>query len=249
MQSLGNTIPPQYCRRDPIMFIGRTGELDTLSCMYQSDRFEFAVIYGRRRIGKTALIKEFCKDKKTVYYMATQVNQTLNLKSFGETAVSALMPEAAGKFSPGSFTALFDFIAEKAQNERLILAIDEYPYLASAGKEISSVLQAAIDQKFMKGHLFLILCGSSMSFMEHQVLGYQSPLYGRRTAQIKLQPFTYEEALPFWSSYGSEDRITAYAVTGGIPDYIREIDERQSVRDNICRLFLNSSGLLFEEPC
>lgn len=137
---------------------------------------------------------------------------------------------------------------EQSKNERLIVVIDEYPYLAMADKSISSRLQSCIDEKFKTGKIFLILCGSSMSFMEHQVLGYQSPLYGRRTAQFKILPFDYRTSAEFVPHYTPEEKALVYGVTGGIPKYLELFDPAKSVYENIVQLFFNDSGYLYEEP-
>lgn len=130
----------------------------------------------------------------------------------------------------------------------MVLAIDEYPYLAGGFHSISSILQAHIDSQFKDSKLFLILCGSSMSFMEKQVLGYKSPLYGRRTAQFKILPFDFFESLPFFEAFSKEEKAILYGVTGGIPEYLTKINPAKTVRDNIIDLFLTSSGHFYEEP-
>ena len=175
------------------MFVGRKKELKKLNSMYERKTFEMAVFYGRRRVGKTTLINEFCKDKKTIYFVGLESTEKENLQSFSRevwrvTQQDTDMPPFR------DFSSLFEYIAKLAEGERIILVIDEYPYLAAAAPAVSSVLQACIDHKMKNGQLFLILCGSSMSFMEHQVLGYKSPLYGRRTAQFKITPFDFWEA-------------------------------------------------------
>ena len=228
------------------MFIGREKELNKLNQMYQSDKFEFAVIYGRRRVGKTTLIKEFCKNKRHAYYVALEADNKNNLANFGKDICLALDMPSGIQFN--TWEDGFDFVVHQARQERLILVIDEYPYLAGNYSPISSILQAAIDHKFSDSKLFLILCGSSMSFMEYQVLGYKSPLYGRRTAQFKLHPFNYFEAIPFFESYSNEDKAVLYGITGGIPDYMAKIDPAMSVRDNIINLYFTESGHFYEEP-
>jgi len=120
--------------------------------------------------------------------------------------------------------------------------------LASSYKAVSSILQAAIDKHQADSRLFLILCGSSMSFMEKQVLGYESPLYGRRTAQYKLLPFNYLDSAEMLAGFSNEEKITLYSVTGGIPEYLSRVESRLSVQENVQNLFFDPSGRLFEEP-
>jgi hypothetical protein len=128
------------------------------------------------------------------------------------------------------------------------LVIDEYPYLANADSGISSLIQSYIDTQWNDSKLYLILCGSSMSFMEKQVLGYQSPLYGRRTAQIKLLPFDYLTSARFVPNYTDEEKALVYGVTGGVPKYLELFNPNISVYDNIIKLFFDSTGYLYEEP-
>ncbi len=142
--------------------------------------------------------------------------------------------------------AYIDLLA--GENRRIVIAIDEYPYLAASYPTISSLVQKHIDECWKDSRLFLILCGSSMSFMEEQVLGYKSPLYGRRTAQFKIRPFTFWEAGEMLKDYSAQDRALLYGVTGGIPEYLSRIDGTKDVHENIIRLFFDESGRLFEEP-
>jgi AAA+ ATPase superfamily predicted ATPase len=146
------------------------------------------------------------------------------------------------------FQQAFDYIAERAVNERFIFVIDEFPYLAESDRSVSSVLQNTIDHKFKDTKLMLILCGSSMSFMEKQVLNYNSPLYGRRTAQIKLLPFRYFDAAKWFPSYPPEQKALAFAVLGGIPMYLEKFSDKKNVYRNILDSVMNTDAVLFEEP-
>ena len=229
------------------MFVGRDTELKKLTQMYESDQFEFAVLYGRRRIGKTTLINEFCQDKKTIFFVATEVAEKENLAQFSKCLFKVTGHDSV-TVTFSSFSDLLDYIDKISMNERLILAIDEYPYLAESCKAISSLIQSHIDQVWCHSKLFLILCGSSMSFMENQVLGYQSPLYGRRTAQFKIRPFTYFESRGLLSGFSPEDQAILYGVTGGIPEYLSRINLHKSLDDNLIELFFEESGRLYEEP-
>ncbi|MCL2099251.1 MAG: ATP-binding protein [Oscillospiraceae bacterium] len=229
------------------MFVGRKAELENLNKYYNRDKFQFAVIYGRRRIGKTTLINEFCKNKKFIYFVAVESTIKENLEIFSNQILSAIAPDAPeNPFT--SFRDAIEYIFERAKNERIILVIDEYPYLAESSKSVSSIIQAAIDKYQDNSRLFLILCGSSMSFMENQVLGYKSPLYGRRTAQFKILPFDYYECAAMLYGFTNEEKIVLYGITGGVPEYVSRINNSMSVRENIHELFFDPSGRLFEEP-
>ena len=229
------------------MFVGRKNELDSLNKAYQKDSFQFPVIYGRRRVGKTTLINAFCKGKKTVYFVAVQSTAKENLEILSAQILSALAPDAP-KNPFSSLWEAVDYVFERAKKERIIFAIDEYPYLAKSDNAISSILQAAIDKYQDSSKLFLILCGSSMSFMEKQVLSSKSPLYGRRTAQFKLLPFDYLESAEMLPNYTNEEKIIFYSVTGGIPEYLSRVDSSLSLQENVQKLFFDPSGRLFEEP-
>ena len=229
------------------MFIGRKHELDSMNRSYSNNAFQFPVIYGRRRVGKTTLINEFCKGKKTIYFVAIQSTAKENLEIFSAQILSVLAPDAPKTPFP-SYRDAIDYVFERARNERIILAIDEYPYLANSYQAVSSILQAAIDKYQTDSKLFLILCGSSMSFMENQVLGHKSPLYGRRSAQYKLLPFDYIESAEMLPGFSNEEKIILYGVTGGTPEYLSRIDNELSVQENVRALFFDPSGRLFEEP-
>ena len=229
------------------MFVGRQRELNKLESMYSSAQFELAVFYGRRRVGKTTLINEFCRDKETIFFVASEATGQENLKQFSKAVFQTVNPNAPSP-SFSSYDELLTYIDGICMERRLILVIDEYPYLASSYKAISSLLQAHIDHSWQNSQLFLILCGSSMSFMEHRVLGYQSPLYGRRTAQFKIHPFTFFETRAMCPSFSSEEQAILYGITGGIPEYISRISSKLTLDENIVELFFTESGRLYEEP-
>ncbi|WNY26660.1 ATP-binding protein [Methanolapillus ohkumae] len=230
------------------MFIGREEELNKLNQMYQSGKFEFAVIYGRRRIGKTTLIREFCKDKKAIFFVGIESSLSNNLVNLSNSIFSVTMPAMEKKPIFEKLDDALDYLYSIAQKEHLVFVMDEYPYLANAERSVSSLLQFYIDQKFKDTNLMLILCGSSMSFMEKQVLGYQSPLYGRRTAQFKIGPFDYHTSALFCKNYSDYDKAVVYGLTGGVPQYLERIQPSWSLFENIVHTFLDPAGYFFEEP-
>lgn len=230
------------------MFVGRHQELEQLNQAYQENDFQFTVIYGRIRIGKTSLINEFLKDKKSIYYVALEENAEDNLKRFSDAISIFKNTDQGGKEKFANFEECFKEIPHLAQKQRVILVIDEFPYLAKAYPTISSMLQSYIDHEFKETNLFLILCGSSMSFMERQVLGYQSPLYGRRTLALKLEPFKLSEAHEMLPKLSKEDAFIINTVCGGVPQYLSYMSDSMSVADNIKKNFLSKSGRLFDEP-
>ncbi|MBQ4602003.1 MAG: ATP-binding protein [Clostridia bacterium] len=229
------------------MFIGRERELNVLENLYASDKFEFAVIYGRRRVGKTALINQFIGNKKAVYFMGVESNAKQNLENFSKSIIeysSGIETETSFL----SFQAALEYLFKLAEKERLILAIDEYPYVARSSKSLASTLQLLIDKYKDSSKLMFILCGSSMSYMEDHVLAYKAPLYGRRTAQMKILPFDFEETCHYFKRFSEEDKALIYGIVGGTPQYLLQMDDRLSVEDNIKNTFLNPISFLYEEP-
>lgn len=232
---------------DAVMFLGREKELNTLNKLYNSNKFEFAVIYGRRRVGKTALLNEFTKDKDTIFFTGVETNSKQNLDNFS----SSIMEFCTGKIANSSFISFqvaLEYVFDLAKTKRIILVMDEYPYVARSSKSLASTLQYLIDKYHETSKLFLILCGSSMSYMEDNVLAYKAPLYGRRTAQFKIQPFGFFEACKFLGHYSNEDKAIAYGIMGGTPQYLVQLDDSMSIEDNIKNTHLNPSSAIFEEP-
>lgn len=229
------------------MFIGREKELRSLNSLYASDKFEFAVIYGRRRVGKTVLINEFIDNKKSIYFMGVESNAKQNLENFSKSIVEYASGIAANT-SFQSFQAAFEYVFELSKNERIILVIDEYPYVARSSKSLASTLQMLIDKYKDTSKMMLILCGSSMSYMEDNVLAYKAPLYGRRTAQMKILPFDFEETCRFFKNFSAEDKALIYGIVGGTPQYLLQMNDKLSIEDNIKNTYLNPTSFLYEEP-
>lgn len=248
------------------MFVGRETELAQLEQAYAEGTFQLQVIYGRRRVGKTALIQQFIADKPHAqYFIAQQNSAEVNLEQLSQ-ALASRKPYPDEKLYPDTgiypdlyvpegspvyrtFEAAFSSLFERAERERVIFVIDEYPYLAACYPGVSSLLQTLIDRHQDTSKLFLILCGSSLSFMEHQVLGEKSPLYGRRTGQIDLAPFDAFDAAEL---LGTQDdpvkAVELYALAGGIPLYLAQLDAARSTEWNIAHRLLDRGGLLAIEP-
>jgi AAA+ ATPase superfamily predicted ATPase len=230
------------------MFIGRQRELKSLNEKYKNGQFEFAVIYGRRRVGKTTLINEFIKDKETIIYSGIETNAKNNLESLSKSIYSLSEDFSNTKGSFSSFQEALETVFKIAEKRRIVFVMDEYPYVAGSYKALSSILQLLIDKNKDTSKLFLILCGSSMSFMEYQVLGYISPLFGRRTCQYKIMPFEFVEMKNYYKKFSDTELATIYGITGGIPLYLSLMNENLSVEDNIRHNFLTPNEYLFEEP-
>ncbi len=229
------------------MFIGREKELGNLDRLYASDKFEFAVIYGRRRVGKTAIINEFTKGKTSIYFTGVETNEKQNLENFSKCILEHVTKKSVNT-SFSSFQTALEYIFELAEEEKIILVIDEYPYVARASKSLASTLQLLIDKYKETSKLFLILCGSSMSYMEDHVLAYKAPLYGRRTAQFKVEPFEFQEVCKYLNGLSDEDKALAYGIVGGTPQYLLQLSDKLSMEDNIKNTYLNPTSAIYEEP-
>lgn len=228
------------------MFIGRERELTALKEWYDKDGIGMMVIYGRRRIGKSTLITEFAKEKRTIFYTATKIGKNRNLELFSKQVVDLLMP-GLGEVRFPTTEAVFDFIDKNIGNEKIVLVIDELPYWAERDEALLSVLQKYMDTVWNDKNLKIILCGSALSFMEKKVLSEKSPLFGRRDSQMKLDAFDYLDSAKFVPDYSNEDKAICYGITGGIAKYLSMIDPAKSLDENIIRLFFRTDGYLYDE--
>ena len=230
------------------MFIGRERELDSLNSLYSSGKFEFVVIYGRRRVGKTELIKHFIEGKNAIYFTGVESNAKQNLENFSQSILEYISGIDSSGTSYSSFQIALDAAFRLAEKERIVLAIDEYPYVARASKSFASTLQMIIDKYKENSKMMLILCGSSISYMEDRVLAYKAPLYGRKNAQIKLFPFSFEETCRYLKNFSAEEKALAYGIMGGTPQYLLQMNDKLSIEKNIRNTYLNPISSIYEEP-
>ena len=229
------------------MFVGRQRELAQLEQLYASDKFQLVVVYGRRRVGKTTLISKFCEHKRTLFFTALEQADKDNLADFSRAVYSFFdLPASTGAFA--TWTDAFGFIAERGRHERFVFAFDELPYAAQRNESIPSALQVAIDHAFKQTNVFMMLCGSNEGFMESDVLGRKSPLYGRRTAQMKVGPLGYLEAAQMFPGLSPQEQFEYYGCFGGVPYYLEQVDPDRGFRDNLADLYFNPLGFLFVEP-
>lgn len=233
------------------MFIGRQRELDALERQWNDNRFTMIVLYGRRRVGKTALAQRFCANKRTLWFTAQEQSDTNNLMRFS-AEIYRFFGFPTSMPAMTSWEAAFDFILEQTRTrgagDPYVLVFDEFPYAAAAQPALPSMMQIAIDHGFLNTNVTMILSGSNEGFMESKVLGYRSPLYGRRTAQIRLKPFDIFDASLMLPGVSPETVMEYYAALGGTPYYLQQIDTSLGFAENLAKLCFSTSGLLYDEP-
>ena len=232
-------------RRDA--FIGRERELAVLEELADSGRAELFVLYGRRRVGKTELLQHLCQRSRSVYFLAAQVRDKDNLATFKAALQEGLGDSLIENVEFADWSAALGYAAERAGDERLIIVLDEFPYLCEANKGLPSLLQRFWDQRGKSSSLMIVLCGSQVSFMEREVLAERSPLFGRRTGQRRLEPLRPSEALSFFPSWSVPDAVLAYGILGGMPAYLQRFEESASISENLMKEVLRPEGYLFDE--
>jgi hypothetical protein len=231
------------------MFINRNAELEQLSHLYSSDHAELFVLYGRRRVGKTELLRAFCADKPHIFFIATLSSDTEQLATFSQQVYGFSHSEVPVGFTFPSWDAAFQALADFPMQPRPIIILDEFTYLISGNKAIPSILQKVWDEKLKNTKVMLVLCGSYIGMMETEVLGYQAPLYGRRTASTLLRPLDLPSSSLFFPHYSHEEQFLAWAVLGGMPYYLRTFSDNQNIFSNIRQHILDAqTGALFNEP-
>ena len=231
-------------------FVGRKEQLEILSRAFRAGESAFIPIYGRRRVGKSELILRFLKNKTAVYFAGKKARAELQIQEFLKEASVALKQPLLAGFATDQWKNALDAVVNQWKGKRkLLLAFDEFQWTVEASPELPSILQELWDRKWKKnGHIMLILCGSYIGFMEREILGKKSPLFGRRTAQIHLKPFPYHEAALFHPTYSLVDKARTYFICGGIPLYLKYFSPERSVEMNICENLLSQYAPLFQEP-
>ena len=233
--------------------IGRARELRLLTERYEQIEAQFVILYGRRRIGKTALIRAWTESDvppdDRLYWVAIQTSTVNQLRAFSQALFRFASPSAQvdESFSYTSWEAAFSVAAEQAATRRMVLVLDEFTYVLQANPEVASILQNVWDQKLKQGRMMLVLSGSLAGMIQRHVLDYQAPLYGRATARLKLQPLTFGQLTHWLPGMTPEQRVAVYAVTGGVPAYLERFDDRLSVRDNLLGQVVTSTNLMLTD--
>lgn len=233
-------------------FVGRGAELQVLDRMWNSDRAELLILYGRRRVGKTALLTNWLKQRRSrvFYWVANPDSNAVQLRSFSQALYAFSRPGAAvpETFTYASWEQAWEEIARLSEQERVAVFIDEFTYLLSALPAITGKLQNFWDHRLKDCNVFLCLSGSHMGMMEREVLSYQAPLYGRASAQMHLKPLPFGITQRYFPRCSPVDRVAIYAIFGGIPAYWEHINQSKSVSHNIKTLLLTPDNLMQAEP-
>ncbi len=232
------------------MFVGRRKELETLESAFASKKSALIPIYGRRRVGKSELILRFLRGRQGVYFLGKQTRAAMQIGDFLHHAAAVLSRPLLAELAVDDWErALTTVVDEWREDRKLVLVFDEFQWTVGASPELPSVLQSLWDREWKRtDRMMLILCGSYIGFMEREILGEKSPLFGRRTAQILLQPFGYREAGEFHRSYSLEDRAKTFFICGGIPWYLEQFDVHRSVEMNIVATLMDEHAPLYGEP-
>ena len=220
-------------------FIGREKELHILNEAYADPNIMTAAVYGRRRLGKTFLLKEFCRDKRHIFFVAGQTSERMNLNAF-EDCLRTFTDKKIGPYR--DFAEAFSHLVELADGEDIVLVIDEFPFLVKTSPYISSLVQRYVDHEFRKKNIFLILCGSSMHTMKDELEEGEAPLFGRFLYRFELKPMSYADTKAFYPERSDDDVLRIYGAVGGTPLY-HTLFRDGDVEDEIFRLFLMNNGI------
>ncbi len=229
-------------------FIDRVQEMETLNYEYNRDGSALVVLYGRRRVGKTTLISEFIKDKNALFFLASEESEAQNRTSFKEKVAEFLNNDLLRSAEVKNWDVLFKTIMDTKHDTKPVIVIDEFQYLGKSNPAFPSVFQRIWEEILKNKDVMVILCGSLISMMESQTLAYGSPLYGRRTAQIRLKQIPFAYYKQFFPKKKQKDLIEMYSITGGVPKYIELFSESKDIYSAIQQCVLNRSGYLYDEP-
>lgn len=230
------------------MFIGRETELKFLQNKYTEDGGQLVVLYGRRRVGKTETLREFCKDKPHIFFSCTQTTDRVQLRNFSKQMLKENIPAKNYISEFADWEKALRAVSDLPFGDRKkLLVIDEFPYMCRGNKSIPSVLQNLWDSELRNKNVMIILCGSAMSFIEKKLLSKKNPLYGRATGIYKMKEMSFYDSAKFFPDYSDKDKILTYAVLGGIPHYLCQWNPKLSVDENIKRNILTKGCILYSE--
>lgn len=229
------------------MFFGREEERTFLEEKYDSEGGQLLIVYGRRRVGKTETLRKFCEGKEHVFFSCTESPDGQQLAAFSERILQKGVPASRYIARFLDWQQAFESIVDLPGNGKKLVVIDEFPYMVRNNESIPSILQNLWDAKLKDENVMIILCGSAMAFMEKEILAEKNPLYGRATGILKMREMDVYDASKFMPNYSPLEKITAYAVLGGIPHYLKQFDDRLSVAENIQKNILTRGSILYSE--
>ena len=230
------------------MFVGREAELSFLQDKYDENRGQLVVLYGRRRVGKTETLREFCKGKPHVFYSCTQSTDKVQLAKFSKQMLKENIPARQYISEFADWESAFRSVLDLPYGDRKkLLIVDEFPYMCKGNKSIPSILQNLWDAELKDSNVMIVLCGSAMSFIEKELLAEKNPLYGRATGIYKMTEMGFYDAIRFFPDYSDEDKVLAYSILGGIPHYLRQFRPELSVAENIKKNILTKGCVLYSE--
>lgn len=229
-------------------FVDRELEMETLQNEYERDASALVILYGRRRVGKTTLISEFIKDKNALFFLASEEAEAQNRNTFKEKVAEFINSDLLRGADIKSWDVLFKAIMDTPVDSKPVIVLDEFQYLGKANPAFPSIFQRIWEEILKDKSVMAILCGSLISMMESQTLAYGSPLYGRRTAQIRLKQIPFGYYHEFFPNKSRRELIEMYAITGGVPKYIELFSESKDIYTAIEKCVLNRSGYLYDEP-
>lgn len=228
-------------------FVNRQEELAFLEKIHAANGFQFVPLYGRRRVGKTRLVREFLRDKEGIYFLADSTSEHEQLKTLGREVGEHFGDTILAGSGFRDWQQFFAYLAEKSRTKRMVLVIDEFPYLVTANGAISSIFQKWIDTLLRETQLFLILMGSSIGMMEEEVLFQKAPLYGRRTASLEVAEMAFPALAEFFPGLSLERRVALYSLFGAIPAYLEKVFPAAGHLENIRELILDRGSFLYSE--
>lgn len=230
------------------MFIGREAELRFLEDKYKEQKGQLIVLYGRRRVGKTETLREFCKGKPHVFYSCTQSTDSIQLSKFSMQLLKENVPASRYVSQFEDWEAAFRSIIDLPYgDEKKLIVIDEFPYMCKGNKSIPSILQNLWDSELKDSNVMIILCGSAMSFIEKDLLAEKNPLYGRATGIYKMTEMGFYDSIRFFPDYSDVDKVLVYSILGGIPHYLRQFDPNLPLEENIKKNILTKGCVLYSE--
>lgn len=234
-------------RRFLYMFIGRENELKFLENKYKEKKGQLIILYGRRRVGKTETLKKFCEDKKHIFYSCRECTDKLQLKNFSEKLFNEEIPAKQYISEFKDWEQAFKAIVDLPFSGKKLVIIDEFPYMCNENKSIPSILQNLWDNLLKDENVMIVLCGSSMSFIEKELLAEKNALYGRATGIYKMKEMSFYDAIKFFPNYSDEEKIITYSILGGVPHYLRQFDSNMSLEENIKQNILAKGCALYSE--